>query len=98
MSSDLGESFTLLDQEMPASSQGNPVAYVGASPETLSSLGGAVPRVFLASAAAHRSALLDVAHQHHHPVLANPGGNTRQFLIPKRLREGPIGGGTRIRR
>ena len=83
LSTDRGESFTLVDALISGTGPGNPLAYVAEAPPATAPVTGPGSRLYLLDAAGYRSARTDVGAKLHQPVLGVPGGATLRFALPR---------------
>jgi hypothetical protein len=81
LSTDRGETFSLVDGLVGGGGFGNPLVYLAAAPATTAPVTGTGRHLYVLFAAGHRSALVDATTRWHQPVTGAPGGSTVRFAL-----------------
>ena len=81
LSTDRGETFSLVDGLVGGGGFANPLVYLADAPAATAPVTGTVKHLYVLFAAGYRSALVDATTRWHQPVAAVPGGSTVRFAL-----------------
>lgn len=84
LSTDRGETFSLVDGLVSGGGFGNPLVYLADAPAATAPVTGTGKHLYVLFAAGYRSALVDATARWHQPVSAVPDGSTVRFALGAR--------------